>query len=190
MTDRELIGEIKNGSPQAFRELVVQYQDMVMNTCYGFLRDTTDAEDMAQEVFLEAYQSLHAFRAEARLSTWLYRIAANKSLNLVKKNKRKRWFSSIQAMLGSEKEAPQLADDKTRDPQTDLEQQERVRVIHQAIETLPESQKVAFTLSKYEDLSYQEIAEVMGTTISAVESLLNRAKKNLQKRLYDYYKGL
>jgi RNA polymerase sigma-70 factor (ECF subfamily) len=187
MRDNEIVQEIKAGNAQAFRTLVEKYQDMVVNTCYGFLQNHEDAEDIAQEVFVEIYQSIHRFREEAKLSTWLYRIAVNKSLNLIKKYKRKRWIVSLQAMLGSEKETKQIADEKTADPQTALEQQERISALHQAIESLAENQKIAFTLSKHEDLSYVEIAEVMGTTVPAVESLLNRAKKNLQKKLYDYY---
>jgi RNA polymerase sigma-70 factor (ECF subfamily) len=96
----------------------------------------------------------------------------------------------LQAAFGGEDAAQEIADEKAADPQANLEQQERVNVLQQAIDSLAENQKIAFTLSKYEDLSYQEIAEVMGTTIPAVESLLNRAKKNLQKRLYDYYKDV
>jgi RNA polymerase sigma-70 factor (ECF subfamily) len=187
MNDKELIGAIKVGNAQAFRTLVEQYKDLVVNTCYGFLQHREDAEDLAQEVFVEMYESLHAFREEAKLSTWLYRIAVNKCLNQIKKRKRQRWLKSLPAILGGEGETLEIADESGADPQADLEQQERVGVLHQAIDSLAENQKIAFTLSKYEDLSYQEIAEVMGTTIPAVESLLNRAKKNLQKKLYDYY---
>jgi RNA polymerase sigma-70 factor (ECF subfamily) len=190
MNDRELIHDIKTGDAQAFKELVERHKDLVVNTCYGFLRQHDDADDIAQEVFIEIYEAIHNFREEAKLSTWLYRIAVNKCLNQVKKNKRKRWLRSLQAAFGGEDAAQEIADEKAADPQANLEQQERVNVLQQAIDSLAENQKIAFTLSKYEDLSYQEIAEVMGTTIPAVESLLNRAKKNLQKRLYDYYKDV
>jgi RNA polymerase sigma-70 factor (ECF subfamily) len=187
MNDKELIGAIKAGNSQAFKALVEQYKNLVVNTCYGFLQHREDAEDLAQEVFVEIYESLHAFREEAKLSTWLYRIAVNKCLNQIKRRKHQRWLKSLQAILGGEGETLETADESGANPHTDLEQQERVKVLQQAIDSLAANQKIAFTLSKYEDLSYQEIAEVMGTTIPAVESLLNRAKKNLQKKLYDYY---
>ncbi|MCG3119673.1 MAG: ECF RNA polymerase sigma factor SigR [bacterium] len=188
MNDNELIRAIKTGNAAAFQALVEQYKDLVVNTCYGFVHDREDAEDLAQDVFVETYESVHAFREKAKLSTWLYRITVNKCLNQIKKNKRRRWRQSLQTLFGSEDDPPEIVDASVADPQTDLEQQERRNVLNQAIAALAENQQIAFTLSKYENLSYQEIAEVMGTTVSAVESLLNRAKKNLQKKLYDYYR--
>jgi len=101
----------------------------------------------------------------------------------------RRWIRSLQTAFGGEEEAQEIVDESIANPQSDLEQQEHAKVLHQAIEALAENQRIAFTLNKFDDLSYQEIAEVMGTTIPAVESLLNRAKKNLQKKLYDYYKS-
>jgi len=187
MNDSALIGEIKSGNALAFKDLVEQHQDLVVNTCYGFLRNRDDADDMAQDVFVEVYKAVHAFREEAKLSTWLYRIAVNKCLNQIKKNKRRRWIKSLQAAFGGEEEEQEIVDESSANPQSDLEQQERAKILHQAIEALAENQRIAFTLSKFDELSYREIAEVMGTTIPAVESLLNRAKKNLQKKLYDYY---
>jgi RNA polymerase sigma-70 factor (ECF subfamily) len=189
MNDSALIGKIKSGNLQAFKDLVEQHQDLVVNTCYSFLRNRDDADDLAQDVFVEVYKAVHTFREEAKLSTWLYRIAVNKCLNQIKKSKRRRWIKSLQTAFGGEEKAKEIADESITNPQADLEQQERARVLHQAIEALAENQRIAFTLSKFDDLSYQEIAEVMGTTIPAVESLLNRAKKNLQKKLYDYYKS-
>lgn len=188
MTETEIVKGIKAGNEQAFKELVELHKDKIVNACYGFLQNREDAEDMAQEVFVDAYQSIHRFRSEARLSTWLYRIAVNKSLNLVKKNKRKKWIGSLQTIFQSEQQEKDVEDVRTPDPQADLELAERRKILWHAIETLAENQKIAFTLSKFEGLSYREIAEIMGTTVSAVESLLNRAKSNLQKKLYGYYK--
>lgn len=189
MNDSALIDKLKTGNAQAFQDLVEQYKDLVVNTCYGFLRNRDDADDMAQDVFVEVYKAVHTFREEAKLSTWLYRIAVNKCLNRIKQNKRRRWIRSLQTVFGSDEEAQEIVDESIANPQADLEQQERARVLQEAIESLAENQRIAFTLSKFDDLSYQKIAEVMDTTIPAVESLLNRAKKNLQQRLYDYYKS-
>lgn len=161
----------------------------MVNTCYGFLQNREDAEDLAQEVFIEVYKAIHSFREEAKFSTWLYRIVVNKSLNLLKKHKRKKWIGNIQTIFGGEEQEPQIANGKTPDPHANLEQQERVRILHRAIDSLAENQKIAFMLGKYEDLGYKEIAEVMGTSVSTVESLLNRAKMNLQKKLRNYYES-
>ncbi len=188
MDEKKLIRDVKAGNESAFKALVESYKDMVVNTCYGFLQNQENAEDTAQEVFVEVYQSIHRFREEAKFSTWVYRIAVNKSLNLKKKNSRRQWSLSFQSEVDGGDESVQIADEKTLDPHADLEQQERVKILHSAIETLAKNQKIAFTLSKYENLSYKEISEVMGTSISSVESLLNRAKKNLQKKLHNYYK--
>lgn len=187
MHDKELIEEIKKGNERAFKELVESYKDLVVNTCYGFLQSHEDAEDIAQDVFIEVYKTIQSFREEAKLSTWLYRLAVNKSLNQIKKTRRKKWLTGLPTIIGGEGEEIQVVDIKTPDPQMVLEQEERIKILNQAIGKLAKNQKIAFTLRKYKGLSYKEIAEVMGTTLSAVESLLNRAKKNLEKKLYHYY---
>ncbi len=186
-TTSSFIEALQRQEPRAFERLVNEYKDQMVNTCYGFLQNTEDAEDVAQEVFMEVFKSIHKFRAEAKLSTWMYRIAVNKSLNLIKKKKRKQWIGSLQNFFGGEEVAKQVPDNQQVSPQQQIEQAERRKVLQQAIEQLPNSQKIAFTLHKYEDLSYKEIAEVMDTSLSAVESLLHRAKKNLQKKLHHYY---
>ncbi len=189
MNEKEIIAEIKKNSSHAFKELVESYKDSVVNTCYGFLLNREDAEDIAQDVFIEVYFSIQSFRGDAQLSTWLYRISVNKSLNYLKKKKRLKWVGSFSGTPGSEKQLELPAIDSTSNPQKDLEQAERVKILQKAIESLANNQKISFTLSKYEDLSYKQIAAVMGITIPAVESLLNRAKKNLQKKLFSYYKS-
>lgn len=187
MDDLEFIKQIKAGNEQAFKQLVEVYKDMVINTCYGFLQNREDAEDVAQEVFIKVYRSVASFREESRLSTWLYRVAVNESLNLRKKRKRKKWLRSFQSFSNDSSDTEEWIDEKGPDPHEALEQKERARILHKAIEKLSENQRIAFTLNKYENLSYKDIAEVMGTTVSAVESLLDRAKKNLRKKLTNYY---
>ena len=189
MTEPELIAALQQNKAGAFSELIELYQDHIVNTCYGFVRNQADAEDIAQEVFIEVFKAIDRFRSDAKISTWLYRIAVNKSLNFVKKRQRKIWLKSLQSVFSSEHEAHDVADEQTPDPQMDLEQAERARILRQAIDSLAENQKIAFHLSKFEGLSYKEIAEVMDTTVPAVESLLNRAKKSLQKKLYAFYKN-
>lgn len=187
MSDKELIAKIRQGDERAFRSLVEKHQGQVINTCYGFLRNKEDAEDIAQDVFIEVFRSVGSFRGDAKLSTWLYRIAVNKSLNHLQKHKYKKWINSIQSsFLGEDKEY-QIKDD--RNPQSHYEDHEREIILHNAIDGLAENQKIAFTLHKYDGLSYKETAEVMGTSLSSVESLIHRAKQNLKKRLFNYYKN-
>ena len=187
MTEIAFIQSIKNNEPESFRKLVLSYQDMIINTCYGFVKNHTDAEDVAQEVFIEVYRSISKFREDAKLSTWLYRIAVNKSIDFLRKQKRKIWLGSIQSVFGSEAKAMVVEDKHQPNPQQILEQNERKIVLQHAIDKLAENQKTVFILHKYEGLSYKEIAKIMDLSLSSVESLMHRAKKNLKKLLYDYY---
>jgi RNA polymerase sigma-70 factor (ECF subfamily) len=166
---------------------VEQHQYKVMNTCYGFVHNEEDAEDLAQEVFLEVYNSIGTFREESKLSTWIYRICVTKSLDFLRKQKRKKRVGFLRAMFSQDQDLEQLPSSPATNPHVHLEQRERAEILRQAVDSLAENQKIAMTLSQYEDFSYQEIADVMDTTLSAVESLLHRAKKNLRKKLYHYY---
>lgn len=189
ITDKTLVEAIKSGNQSAFRKLVETHQNLVANTCYGFLQNSADAEDVTQEVFIEVHRSISKFRGDSKLSTWLYRIATTRSIDLLRKRKRRNRIQSFQTFFGGEEAALQVADNKSHSPQQALENQERAAILAKAVAKLPESQKVAFTLRKYEDLSYQQIAEVMERSLSSVESLLFRAKKNLRKHLEDYYRN-
>jgi len=183
--ERGIIKNLQEGNEEAFRQLVENYQNMVVNTCFGLVHNKEDAEDIAQEVFIEVYRSVKNFRSGAKLSTWIYRIAVNKSLNYIRDNKRKKGFLNI-----GEKNhggVVPLAEGKEI-PGYELENIQRAKMLHEAIDSLPENQKVAFTLNKYEELSYQEVSQVMEVSLSSVESLIHRAKKRLQKKLYACYK--
>ncbi|MGE0020145.1 MAG: RNA polymerase sigma factor [Draconibacterium sp.] len=186
MTETEIIQKLQQGSEQAFRQLIENYQKLVVNTCYGLVHNTEDAEDIAQDVFIEVFRSIQNFRADAKLSTWLYRIAVNRSLNHIRDNKRRKWFQSFDDVV---KEKTLLINHyASENPGTELENMQRATILHEAIGLLPENQKTAFTLNKYEDLSYKEIAEIMDTSVASVESLIHRAKAGLQKKLYTCYK--
>ncbi len=177
------IEQLQKGNENAFRQLVDEYQQMVFRTCLGIVHDTEDADDIAQEVFIEAYQSIYKFRANSKISTWLYRIAVNKSLNFLRANKRKRLFQSIN------KSTPEIPDDNNNlgQPHEKMLEQQRKKIMDNAIDSLPKNQRTAFVLNKVEELSYKEISEIMELSISSVESLLFRAKKNLQKKLLACY---
>jgi RNA polymerase sigma-70 factor (ECF subfamily) len=187
-SDRILIDKILEGDQLAFKELVEKYQTMVINTCIGFLHDKQDAEDIAQEVFIEVFASLRKFRKEAKISTWMFRIAVNKSLNFLRSKKRRQWIQNFEDVLGMSKQ-DQKQPAERRNPAIDMEMKEEATMIHNAINSLSENQRIAFTLNKYDDFPYYEIAEIMGVTLSSVESLIHRAKMNLQQKLMHHYKN-
>jgi len=189
MTETEIIKSLREGSETAFKHLVEQYQQRIVNTCYGFVHNTEDAEDIAQDVFIEVFRSVHNFRADSKISTWLYRIAVNRSLNFIRDNKKRKWFQSFEDAVKAQNSGIQkLEGSEAENPVLEMENQQRANMLNEAINSLPENQKTAFSLNKYEDLSYQEIAEVMEMSLSSVESLIHRAKKNLQKKLHTCYK--
>jgi len=189
MNEPELIEGIQHGDRKAFRFLVEKYQGMVVNTCFGIVHSKADAEDLAQDVFIEIFRTAEKFRGEAKLSTWLYRIATNRSLNYIRNNKRKRFFQTIEeTFTGGRNRTNEISDSDGDQPDYHITDQQRSDLLHRAIDRLPEKQKVAFTLNKYEDLSYQQIAEIMEISLASVESLIHRAKKNLQSQLYECYK--
>jgi RNA polymerase sigma-70 factor (ECF subfamily) len=188
MTDKELVREIGKGNQQVFRMLVEKYQSTIFKICNGFIHNKEDCEDIVQDVFIEVYQSIHNFRGEAKLTTWLYRIAVNKSLNYLRKTKIRRNILSMESLFGGDKSRPSEVEDNSIRPDENIEQNERARILFSALRALSTNQRIAFVLNKYEDLSYKEIAEIMNTSLPAVESLIHRAKINLQKKLYVHYK--
>lgn len=189
MTEEDLIKGIQAGNEEAFRELFEKYRNRVFNTCNSIVHNPSDADDLVQEVFIEIYRSSGKFRGESRISTWIYRIAINKGLNHMRQVNRRKWYQSIENLASLNlRQTP--AASAIRQPDTELEDKQQAQRLHSAIDDLPENQRTAFLLSKYEDLSYLEIAEVMNTSLSAVESLIHRAKSNLQKKLYSFYKKM
>ena len=182
MDEAQLIRQLQDGDEAAFRQLVELHQTRVYNTCLGFLRVPADAEDTAQEVFIEVYNKIGRFKGESALSTWLYRIAVNKSLMLIRHRKRKRRYAPLVSI-------DDLQELSSRDP-TDfvhpgvrLEQKENAKMLQNAIEALPENQRTAFVLHKIEGLPHAQIAEVMQKKVPAIEALIHRAKENLRKIL-------
>lgn len=185
--EQEIIRNLKAGDESAFKFLVDEFQKKVYNTCLGLLQNAEDAEDTTQEIFVSVYQSIHQFKGDSKLSTWIYRIAVTKSLDFIRMKKRKKRFAFIQQFFFNEHGEIKNEVGHFNHPGIQLENKERAFILFQAIDKLPENQKTAFILSKLEDLSYTEISEVMGVSISSVESLLFRAKQNLQKHLKNYY---
>jgi len=181
MTEQEIIEGIKRKSERAFRELVQQHQDRVVNVCNSFLHNRHDALDVSQEVFIEVYKSAHKFRGDAKLATWLYRIASNRSLNFIRSQKRKKWLSYFDLLF----ESPPA--DQKLEADYELENEERKQALKYALDSLPEKQRAVFTLSQYEKLSYHEISEILSISNSNVGVLISRAKKSLQKKILEFY---
>ena len=187
MTDLELLTGLAKGDPLAGRQFVDDHQLKVYNVCYSFLQNEHDAQDVAQEVFIEAIRNAEKFRGDAKLSTWLYRIAVNRSLNHLRDNKKRRFWKEIDSLFGLNIRTDDPSGMEPNTTSDNLEQKEQKLLIGDAIKSLPEKQRTAFTLNKLEDLSYTEVAEVMNTTLSSVESLIHRARLGLQKKLRTYY---
>ncbi|MDX9948771.1 MAG: sigma-70 family RNA polymerase sigma factor [Bacteroidales bacterium] len=184
MTESGIIRDILEGDREKFRLLVEKYQPLVFRTCIGFVHDKDDADDLTQEVFIQAYQSLSRFRGNSAFSTWLYRIAVNASLNSVRRSSKNFIVQRFNSLFGSEKTSDiPFSQADADDPENILIRKEHVVRVQKAIDSLPENQRTAIILSKYDDLSQKEIAAIMNITEGAVESLLQRAKQNLREKL-------
>lgn len=186
MNQPELIVQLQQGDESAFKKLVDEWQDMVYNTALSIVQNEDDADDITQEVFIQVYQSVSSFKGESKFSTWLYRITVNRALDHEKKKKAKKRFAFVQRIFGNE-EAEQVQPAEFNHPGVQLEKKERAAELFNALKQIPDKQRIAFTLHKLEGQSYQEIAEVMNTSLYAVESLIARAKTNLKKILSSYY---
>lgn len=169
-----LMKSIANGDRKAFRELYVDFSPMVYNTALAYAQNKEDAEEITQDVFTQIYRKAAKFKGDSAVSTWIYRITVNTSLNLIKKRKRLSLFVSSDRI----DDPPDF-----EHPGVVLENQEKAGILYRTIETLPDNQKTAFILSFIEELPRKEVAQVMEISLKAVESLLMRAKKNLREKL-------
>ena len=189
MQESDFVHGIRNMDQEMFRELVSRYQESLIRLCKGFLHNEEDARDVTQEIFIEVIESISHFRENAKLSTWLYRIAVNKALNHLRKNKLKHLSISLDMLHSNVRSMPYKSNSyESIDPADNMEKSDRKKQIRLAIDGLPKNQRIAFVLNKYLDLSYREIADIMDISVSAVESLIHRAKINLQKKLLRLYR--
>ncbi len=187
MTDQELITGILNREKPAIQYLISTFHRQVIKTAYHFVQNMDDAEDLAQDVCIEILESAKQFRGTASLSTWIYRVTVNKSLNFIRKNKRKQLVRQFETFFSNSK---QPGTDQNPEPVTEnnsLHHEENRRILEKAVNLLPDNQRIAFVLNKYDELSYKEVADIMNTSVASVESLLSRAKQNLQKKLISHF---
>jgi RNA polymerase sigma factor (sigma-70 family) len=182
----DLIEQLQQGDEPAFKKLVDEYEGMVYNTALGIVQNEDDADDITQEVFIQVYKSVSSFKGESKFSTWLYRITLGKAFDHEKKKKRKKRFGFVQGLFGADG-AEQVHAVEFNHPGVQMEKKEKAGELFNALKKIPDNQRIAFTLHKLEGQSYQEVAEIMKTTLYAVESLMSRAKTNLKKELKIFY---
>lgn len=164
---------IAAGDGAAFKDLFDEFGAGVLNLCYAMVRDRFEAEDIAQEVFVEVFCSIRSYRGDSKLSTWIYRIAVNKSINFIRKQKVRRLFA------GRERKVLENATSEGSDWR--LRENEYKGYFEKALTALPEKQRTAFVLYMYEELPQKEIAEIMKCSLSSVEVLVHRARKSMEK---------
>lgn len=190
LEEEEFISELRKKSQSAYGKLIDNYQQKVFATCISFVPNKEDAEDIAQDVFVEVFNSINKFKGNSKLSTWIYKITTNKCLEFIRKNNTKKRFGFLRSITGNN-----IPFDKTsyftemNHPGVLLENKERSETLFKAINQLPEAQKVVFTLCKVDGKSYEEVSEITEKSISSIESLMFRAKKNLQDLLENFYKN-
>lgn len=178
----ELVEHLQQGSEAAFRKLVELHHPRVYRIALALLRCPEEAEDVAQEVFVEVYQTIGRFRGEAALATWIYRLTTSQALRHRQKARTKKRFAFLTNLFGADNTVQHHPPDH-RHPQALLEGQEQLQQLHAAIARLPEQQQVAFSLRHEQELSYEDIAAILQTTVPAVESLLFRARQTLRKQI-------
>jgi RNA polymerase sigma factor (sigma-70 family) len=185
LNEKELIVQLRQGSEPAYRWLVDDYRNRVFHTVLNILQDNKEAEDATQETFIQVYESIDGFKEEASLSTWIYRIATRKALDKLRRRKtRKRLREIMPWWMPQEKKNPEAFDH----PGIAAENKEKAAILFKAVESLPAKQRLAFTLIKIQGMKYEEACEIMQQNIKAMESLITRARINLQKKLETYYK--
>lgn len=160
-----------------FEEIFNAHKDKVFSLCYRYLQHEQEAEDAMQEVFVKVYLKKDSFREESKISTWIYRICVNHCLDLLKARRRKHQLLQLVSFL------PFVPEVKDPSKGSGLEEKEAAQNLQEKMMRLPENQLTALVLNKLEGLSIEKVAQIMNTSYKAVESLLQRAKQNLQKQL-------
>jgi len=182
-SSEDLMARIAKGDDDGFEILVNRHQASVLNLIYRFIGDRTQAKDLAQEVFIKVWQAAKTYKPKAKFTTWIYRIAANLCFNELKSARCRRWFQFHRSNGDNEGSIEETFSDGLPTAEDLLLGKERSRQISDALQSLPDNQRMALVLKRYDDLSYAEIGQIIGCSVSAVESLLVRAKRTLQEKL-------
>jgi RNA polymerase sigma-70 factor (ECF subfamily) len=187
--DAALMKRVTQGDQRAFEELVDKYKQPVFNMIYRTLPDAAEAEDLAQAVFVQVYKSAARYRVEAKFTTWLFTIARNLCLNELRRRSRHP-AASLDAATEPDEEgvARQFEDNRNVAAPDRLIHDELVAKVSEALKDLPENQRTAILLYQEEEKSYEEIADILGASLSATKSLIHRARETLKHRLKPYLK--
>ena len=183
----DLMARITEGDEYAFELLVGRHVSSILNLIYRFIGDRTKSQDLAQEVFIRVWQAAGSYQPKAKFTTWIYRITANLCINELKSSRRRKLFQFLQFGEDQENTIEEVLVDASPSPEDLLLSREQSRRISDALQSLPDNQRLALILKRYDDLSYQEIAKILNCSVSAVESLIVRAKRALQKNLMKFY---
>lgn len=185
--DSDLMLRVREGDRAAFAQLVEKYRQPVMNLVYRTLPDATEAEDLAQHVFLQVYKSAHRYEASARFSTWLFTIARNLCLNEIRRRSRHP-ADSLDETYADQDDQPirQAVEVKTFSPPEALLHGELEAKVEEALAALPEKQRTAILMCRSDEFSYEDMARVLGCTVSATKSLIHRGRETLKEKLKPY----
>jgi RNA polymerase sigma-70 factor, ECF subfamily len=187
--DAALMLRVKQGDSAAFQELVEKYKQPVMNLVYRTLPDATEAEDLAQHVFLQVFKSAYRYEVSAKFTTWLFTIARNLCLNEIRRRSRHPADSLDETFADNEEQPIRQPEElKNLSPPDSLLQDELEEKIEAALAELPEKQRTAILMCRGDEFSYEDIAEVLGCSVSATKSLIHRGRETLKQKLKPYLK--
>jgi len=185
--DTELMLRLRGGDDDAFTKIVLRFQGRVASLAYRYLGSAADAEDIAQEVFLRIHRARETYEPTAKFSTWVHRITVNASLNLIRKRRVRKHLNAEMPTRGDDGEGrPDFEDEAAASPPEELEKAELARVVGGIVDALPERQRTAILLNKYQGLSYEDTASTMELSLPAVKSLLTRARVSIKEALLPY----
>ena len=183
-SDDDIMKMMKSDKNAAFSLLVDAYAPKIWIVCQSILSSKEDSEDVSQEIFTAIFNSIHKFKGESQLTTWLHAIAINKCKEHLRKKNRKKRFGFMTVIKDNESGSGFVSEDKA----DEIEQQEEIEIVRQAIDQLSENQRLVYSLVKLEEYSYKEVEDMTGLSKSSIESLMFRAKSKLTELLSDYYK--
>jgi RNA polymerase sigma factor (sigma-70 family) len=182
-SDLKLIRRCKRGEEAAFAELLARYRGPIYGLCLRMVRHTEDARDLAQEIFIKVFSMLDRYDEEYAFSSWLFRIATNHCIDYLRRNRLR--FLSLEAGTGGDEEIPLQIPGPDPDPQVILQRAEAVERIAEVVAELPPHYRIIILLRHDQQLSYEEIAEVLGLPLGTVKARIHRARNQIQRRLQE-----